>query len=319
MAQRLLALAVALLLLAGCATQTRALLAAPRPGPHQQELDSTPFHAQERYQCGPAALAMVLGASGIAAAPESLVSEVYLPRREGSLQVEMLAAGRRHGALTAPIEPRLDALLAELDAGHPVLVLQNLSLPIAPRWHYAVVIGYDIDRGEVILRSGTTRRMTMPLSTFEHTWSRSGFWGMVALKPGELPASTALEQMQAALIAYEKSASPESAQQAYRAALQRWPGTLALQLGVGNTAYASGDRAAAAEAFRSAAAAHPDNGAAFNNLAVVLGELGQLDEARAAAQTAIALGGPWRGEAQATLRELQRPAAKASSDSSSAH
>lgn len=309
MARRLLAAAALLLLLAGCATQTRALLATPRSGPHQQELSSTPFYAQERYQCGPAALAMLLGAAGIDTSPEALVHEVYLPGREGSLQIELQAAGRRHGALTVPIESRLDALLAELDAGHPVLVLQNLSLPIAPMWHYAVAIGYDIDRGEVILRSGTTRRMTMPLSTFEHTWSRSGFWGMVALAPGQLPATTKLTALQAALVAYEKVAPPQSVQLAYRAALQRWPDTLALQLGLGNSAYAGGDRAAAAEAFRSAAAAHPNNGAAFNNLAVVLGELGQLDEARAAAQTAIGLGGPWQDEAQATLHALHRPAA----------
>lgn len=308
MTQRLLALALALLLLAGCASQTRALLAAPRAGPQQQELSATPFHAQERYQCGPAALAMVLGAAGIATPPEALVDEVYLPGREGSLQIELLAAGRRHGALSVPIAPRLEALLAELDAGHPVLVLQNLSLPIAPKWHYAVVIGYDIGRGEVILRSGTTRRMMMPLSTFEHTWSRSGFWGMVALAPGQLPASASLAELQPALIAYEKAAPPLSSHLAYRAALQRWPDTLALQLGLGNSAYASGDRKAAAEAFRRAAAAHPSHGAAFNNLAVVLGELGQLDEARAAAQTAIALGGPWRDEAQATLQELRKQA-----------
>lgn len=303
--QRLLATAAVVLSLAGCATQTRALLTGPRVGPHQQELASTPFHAQERYQCGPAALAMALGAAGIETSPDALVPEVYLPGREGSLQIELLAAGRRHGALTARIEPRMDALLAELDAGHPVLVLQNLSLPIMPRWHYAVAIGYDLDNEEVILRSGTTRRMAMPLSTFEHTWSRSGFWGMVALAPGQLPITTKLEELQSALIAYEKAAPPKSAQLAYRAALQRWPNTLALQLGQGNSAYAAGDRAAAADAFLSATIAHPDNGAAFNNLAVVLGELGQLNEARAAAQTAINLGGPWRDEAQATLHALQ--------------
>lgn len=310
MKKRLLATAVALLLLTGCATQTRALLAVPRAGAQQVELSSTPFHAQERYQCGPAALAMLLGAAAIDTSPDALVPEVFLPGREGSLQVELLAAGRRHGALTTTIEPSMKGLLAELDAGHPVLVMQNLSLPILPKWHYAVAIGYDIANREVILRSGTTRRMTMPLSTFENTWSRSGFWGMVALAPGQLPATSTLSEVQAALIAFEKSAPSKSTQLAYRAALQRWPNTLALQLGLGNTAYAGGDRASAAAAFRSAAAAHPDNGAAFNNLAVVLGELGQWDEARAAAQTAIGLGGPWREEAQATLRALQSPTAR---------
>lgn len=309
MKKGLLAALAALLLLAGCATQTRALLAAPRSGPQQQELASTPFYAQERYQCGPAALAMLLGAAGIETSPDALVPAVYLPGREGSLQIELLAAGRRHGALASTIEPSLKGLLAELDAGHPVLVMQNLSLPIFPKWHYAVAIGYDIGSGEVILRSGTTRRMTMPLSTFENTWARSGYWGMVALAPGRLPASASLAQLQPALIAYEKAAPARSAQLAYGAALQRWPNILPLQMGLGNSAYAAGDRAAAAAAFRSAASAHPEHGAAFNNLAVVLGELGQVDEARTAAQTAIGLGGPWRDEAQATLRTLQQPAA----------
>ena len=310
MMQRLLAMAVALLLLAGCATQTRALLAAPRSGPQQQELVSTPFHAQERYQCGPAALAMVLGAAGISKSPDSLVGEVYLPGREGSLQIELQAAGRRHGALTTRIEPSMKALLAELDAGHPVLVLQNLSLPIVPKWHYAVVIGYDIGSAEVILRSGTMRRMTMPLSTFENTWARSGFWGLVVLPPGALPATSRLESLQPDLIAYEAAVPPQSAQLSYRAALQRWPNTLPLQLGLGNSAYAAGDKAAAAEAFLGATKAHPSHGAAFNNLAVVLGELGRLDEARAAAHTAIELGGAWRDEAKATLLSLQKQAAQ---------
>lgn len=306
----LLVMLVALLLLAGCASQTRALLAAPRAGPQQQELVSTPFYAQERYQCGPAALAMVLGAAGITRTPDALVGEVYLPAREGSLQIEMQAAGRRHGALTTRIEPSLHALLAELDAGHPVLVLQNLSLPLMPKWHYAVVIGYDLARAEVILRSGTTQRMTMPLSTFENTWARSGFWGLVALAPGQLPVTARLESLQPDLIAYEAAVPPQSAQLSYRAALQRWPTALPLQMGLGNSAYAANDKAAAADAFRRASVTHPGHGAAFNNLAVVLGELGQLEEARAAAQTAIDLGGAWREEAQATLHALQKPAAR---------
>jgi hypothetical protein len=101
----------------------------------------------------------------------------------------MLAAARRNGAASMTIPPRIDALLAELAAGNPVLVFQNLSLPIKPMWHYAVAVGYDLGRGDIILRSGTTERLVMPLSTFEHTWARSGYWAMVALPPGRQPWS----------------------------------------------------------------------------------------------------------------------------------
>lgn len=295
-----------LALLSGCATQTRALLSAPHAQlPQQLELKATPFFAQERYQCGPAALAMSLHAAGIAVDPEALVPQVYLPQREGSLQVEMLAAARRNGAFGITIPPRLDALLAELAGGNPVLVLQNLSLPVAPLWHYAVVIGYDLAQGDIILRSGTTERLVMTLSTFEHTWARGGYWGMVALAPERLPATADEAPVADALVAFEKSGAPAAVRKAYAVAVQRWPGNLALLLGLGNTAYGAGDRAAAADAFRRASQQHPESAPAFNNLAVVLSELGQLQEARAAAETALALGGPWRAAALATLQSIQ--------------
>ncbi len=300
-------LVLALGLLSGCAgPQTTALLSAPHAGlPRQVELKATPFIAQERYQCGPAALAMSLRAAGFAIDADTLVPQVYLPQREGSLQVEMLAAGRRNGALSMTIPPRIDALVAELAAGNPVLVLQNLSLPIAPKWHYAVAIGYDLDRRDIILRSGTTERLVMPLATFEHTWARSGYWGMVTLAPGRLPATAEEATVVDALVALEKGNPPAAARQAYAVAVQRWPDNLTLALGLGNSTYASGDRAATADAFLRASERHPDSGAAFNNLAVALMELGRLKEARAAAEKALVLGGPWRAAALDTLASIE--------------
>ena len=300
-------LALALVLLSGCATQTRALLFAPRADlPRQVELTSTPFIAQERYQCGPAALAMALRAAGFAVDADALVPQVYIPKREGSLQVEMIAAGRRNGALSVTIAPGIDALVTELARGSPVLVLQNLSLPIAPKWHYAVVIGYDLDRGDVILRSGTTERLVMPLSTFENTWKRSGYWGMVTLAPGKLPASSSDATVVDALVAFEKTNPPVAAGKHYTAALKRWPDNLSIAMGLGNTAYAAGDKVAAADAYRRASAAHSNSGPAFNNLAVTLMELGRLQEARAAAEKALAIGGQWRPAALKTLSEIER-------------
>ena len=301
-------LLVLALLLGGCATQTQELMrqGAASGLPHRTELADTPFFAQERYQCGPASLAMALRSAGIAATPDALVPQVYVPQREGSLQPEMLAAARRNGALGIVIPRRLDALLAEVAAGHPVIVLQNLSLPVAPLWHYAVVIGYDLDNGDIILRSGTTERQTMPLSTFEHTWARSDYWGMLALAPGKLPETASEEAVTDALVAFEKASNPQQAYKAYEAALKRWPRNLTLLLGAGNTLYAAGDRERAAAAFRRATEIHPDNAPAFNNLASVLAELGHNMEARKAAERAVALGGPWRETSLATLRSLEK-------------
>lgn len=293
-------------MLAGCATQTHLLQQQGLPGlPRQVELASTPFHPQERFQCGPATLAMALNAAGIAITPDTLVPQVFVPQREGSLQPEMMAAGRRNGALSMTIPPRLDALLAEVAAGHPVIVLQNLSLPAAPLWHYALVIGYDLDAGDLVLRSGTTERLSLPLSTFEHTWSRSGYWAMVALSPQRLPVTVNQAQAVEALVAYEKAAPPARALAAYEQALQRWPHDLTLQMGRGNAAYRAGDLRGAESAFRRAAEEHPGNAAALNNLATVLAELGEYEQATEAAEKAAALDGQWREAALATLQAIR--------------
>ncbi len=296
-----------ILLLSGCAaTQTTALLASAQANlPRQVELNNTPFIAQERYQCGPAALAMTLRTAGIDISADALVPQVYIPQREGSLQIEMIAAGRRNGAFSLTIPPRMDALLAELAAGRPVLVMQNLSLPIAPKWHYAVAIGYDLARGDIILRSGTTERLVMRMSTFEHTWARSNYWGMMTLPPGVLPATASEASVLDALVAFEKNNPPAAARQTYAQALQRWPDNAALALGVGNSAYAAGEREAAAAAYRHASIRHPDSSPAFNNLAVTLMELGRLPEARAAAERALALGGAWSAAARETLASIE--------------
>jgi hypothetical protein len=90
------------LLLTGCASlapQTATLRETfhTKGLPERVELTEVPFFPQTEYQCGPAALATVLAASGAKVTPDELVPQVYLPERKGSLQVEMLAAARRHG------------------------------------------------------------------------------------------------------------------------------------------------------------------------------------------------------------------------------
>ena len=52
---------------------------------------SVPFFAQEEYQCGPAALAMLLNYSAVDVSPEELVPLVYVPDKQGSYPLEIVA------------------------------------------------------------------------------------------------------------------------------------------------------------------------------------------------------------------------------------
>jgi tetratricopeptide (TPR) repeat protein len=259
--------------------------------PRQHELTKTPFFPQELYHCGPAALATALNAIDINVTPDQLVPEVYIPARQGSLQIEMLAASRRHGALSVKVAPRLDAVLKEVAAGNVVVVMQNLGLSWAPSWHYAVVVGYNLEQEKVWLRSGTFERFEMTLSTFQRTWARSEYWAFVALKPGSLPASDDPDAVAKAIVAFEKNSNKKDAYLSYDAAVKRWPNHLVLLMGLGNSAYALGNYSHATSAFRDATAAHPDSAAAHNNLANMLMMLGDAKAAKLAAEKALALVG----------------------------
>lgn len=297
-----------LCVLAGCVSlpQTEALRAEGGAGlPPRAELDSVPFFPQEEYQCGPAALAMALNAAGVALTPEALTEEVYLPARKGSLQVEMLAGARRHGLLAYELAPELKDVLAEVAAGNAVIVLQNQGLwAFHPYWHYAVVIGYDLEKKQVLLHSGTRARRAMAFGLFEFLWIDGGRWAMVALAPGRLPVSAREASVGTAAVALEKAGRIAEAHRAYAAMLERWPANFIGLMGLGNTAYALGRLAEAETAFRRAAATHPLAAAALNNLAQTLADQGKLDAALETARAAVSLGGASLPAAQATLEEI---------------
>ncbi len=260
-----------------------------------------PFFPQDDFQCGPAALAMVAQHAGVRVLPDELTEQVYVPGRQGSFQVEMLTATRRQALVAYPLQPQLEDLLREVASGNPVLVFQNLSLKVYPIWHYAVVIGFDRARNTVVLHSGVTERLEMSLFTFERTWARGDHWSMVALPPERLPATAQAERFAAAAAGLER-VQPAAAQKAYKTALTAWPGQRAAMIGLGNAAYALGQKEEAASRFESATQEHADFADAWNNLAQVRLEQGRLPEAAKAIKRAVQIGGP-RAERYSNLQE----------------
>lgn len=300
---------------AGCARLAPDLqrrLADATDRPRRVLLEHPPFHPQTALQCGPAALATALGAMGREVTPEALTEQVFLPGRQGSLQVEMLAGARRQGAVSTRIAAGLEALLDEVAAGDPIVVLQNLSLSFAPRWHYAVVVGYDLDARELVLRSGTERTQVLSLVTFEKTWARGGRWAFAALPPGRFPLTADEAAAVEAAVGFERVAPPADAAKAYRAGLARWPLSLALGLGLGNTRHAQGDVPGAVAAFEQVTRLHPGSPPGWINLAWTRWQSGAAEAAREAARQALERAerpaeARWRGDAQAVARAVGLP------------
>lgn len=296
----------ALLLLGACATarQTSAVMSDHGDLPVRAGVESVPFFPQEKYYCGPAATAMALAWSGLPVTQEEMAPQVYTPGREGTLQPDVIAAIRRNGRLAAPVD-NLREILQEIAAGRPVLVFQNLGLEFAPQWHFAVAVGYDLEAGDLVMHTGTSESRPVALRTFEHTWRRGGYWALVVLQPGELPVTANEAEIVREAAGLERVGRFEDAARAYEAVLTRWPNSFPAWVGLGNARYAVGDSAGAADAWRGAIAADPENAAAaWNNLAYALQTLGRHEEAIEAAETAVRLE-PEEPNYRATLEEIR--------------
>ena len=271
----------------------------PEGVPRQAELAGVPFYPQEEHQCGPAALAMAVSYAGTTVSPEALVDEVWLPARRGSLQLEMLAAPRRHGLVSYRLPPHYPDLLREVAAGNPVIVLQDAGL-VFTEWHYAVVNGYDYATGTIYLRSGLKQRQAMPFSYFERTWLAGKYWAMVVLPPERIAATATEDRWLDALLGLARGRDLDATVRGYRAALARWPDSLPAAVGLANHLHARGSLDEAVAVLRAALRRHPESAILLNNLAQTLSDQGHNGEALSLIRQADGTRSPFAGELKAT-------------------
>ena len=262
-------LCLSLILFAGCMPKQSASILQEKwvSGGTTASIEDVPFFPQQDFQCGPASLAMGMKYAGVEVSPEQLRPKLFIPKKRGALQVEMLATPRRYGMLAYQLKPGMAALLQEIQAGHPVIVFQNLGLKLSPQWHYAVVTGFDLNKKSITLHSGDTASDLMPLSTFERTWVRAGSWAMLVLPAGGMPAMANEKAYLTAVSMLENEGFHLTAQQSYEAAIKRWPNSFAARMGSGNSHYALGNLDRAQQIYLQATIDFPDAGDAFNNLA----------------------------------------------------
>ena len=290
-------------LLAGCAQlvpQTMTLRTDwPEGVPRRIEMSSIAFFPQTENQCGPAAMATVLSHSGVPVTPEQLSDQLYLPARQGSLQVEMLAAPRRLGRVGYLLAPRYADVLREVAAGNPVVVLQDVG-DFFTQWHYAALVGFDYERGDLYLRSGTEQRLVVPFTYFERTWIKSGYWAMVVTSPERIPVTATEPGWINAMVALERTGNRDATIAGYNAALERWPDNLPAAIGLANQHHERGAFVEAALVLRKALLRHPQSTVVMNNLAQTLSDQGRNGEALMQVDAALQLHGPFESEVTAT-------------------
>ena len=155
-------------------------------------------------------------------------------------------AASRQGSVAIALDD-FDAVLAEVAAGHAVVMGHGLHAPL-------VAVGFDLTTGEVLLVGGRARILRQPLAAWRDDGDLARFWAVAVIPPGELPVVADCATYLRAASRLLRLGSPWEAVLAYDAGVARWPEEADALAGLGASLGDLGDRQGAAQALAAAAA-----------------------------------------------------------------
>lgn len=254
--------------------------------PRKVDMVEVPFIPQDSFYCGPAALSSVLTYVGKDAPFEQLESELVLPARRGSLQLDMLVVARKRGVVPHVIAPELDDLIRTLAMGYPVIALENFGSFLFPLWHYSVIVGYDLDEGHLFRRSGMREYTRIPIPVFEYLWADDGRWAMTVLPTHVTPIKPKQNLWRDQLLQLEKDLSPAQAQVAWATFAQSFPQDPLAWAAQGNAMANQADWPQAAQHYQKALSLAPDHARMAKTGAEIFERAGLTTEAACARRVA---------------------------------
>lgn len=173
--RKMVGAAFAACLLLGCAP-TRASRV---PEQDRRVVLQVPFFPDDTDQCGPSALASVLGYWGKPAEPSRLREEIYQTHLKGSLTIDLLLAAESRGLSAVIPDGSLALVKKELDAGHPLIAFLNVGYRFYPIGHYLVITGYDDARQCIVAHSGMKRDQRISYGKFDRQWEKTKRWTLL--------------------------------------------------------------------------------------------------------------------------------------------
>jgi tetratricopeptide (TPR) repeat protein len=252
------------------------------------KLNSVPFIKQTENHCGPASLAMVLEFNNQKKDLKELSSLTMTPGSKGTFSTDLITAVRRKGMLPLKVND-IESLIIELSADNPILVLQNVGLSWMPKWHYAVVVGHDLNGPDIILHTGDKKFHKLDMRFFERSWSLGNFWGIVIIEPGKIAPSVSDLGHVEGISGLEQLKKFDKAQRAYTSVLKKWPKSLPALIGISNVLYEKKDYKKSVYYLKEAAFFHQDSAVVLHNLATAQNSAGFKSHARKNARKALEL------------------------------
>jgi ABC-type bacteriocin/lantibiotic exporter with double-glycine peptidase domain len=134
-------------------------------------INDVPFYPQQgRYDCGPAALASLLGHRGVDVPLEQIREATYTPGLQGSLLPDLENYAHSLGYGTRSGRGDLSLLKKAIDAETPVLIPLEMGRWALTRPHYVVVFGYV--GNDFVVHAGKQGRMTIAAVDLDRRWQK---------------------------------------------------------------------------------------------------------------------------------------------------
>lgn len=252
-------------------------------------------YAPRTDHCGPAAVRSVLAyyssvdESVTVPTLDELAGDMMLPKLKGSWQVGVTSTLREYGLVPYELTPSKAALEQSLVAGQPLIVLQNLGFRWWPKWHYAVVVGFDNAKQRVLLHSADQAYYDVPWRLFEKTWRRGGRWALAAVPPHQMPQGVAIEAQISALADLASAGFKHDAAVGLAKARQVAAQAPLVWFASGNAKFAERAFAEAIDFYQQALALDGAYLPAMNNLAYAYQQVGEQEKAEAMIKQAVQL------------------------------
>ena len=299
--RRVLAWAVACVLVTGCGPTFKRLRQELGQGAPGVYVAGVPFVRQDRDRCGPAALASLAAFHKLPLTQDEIAGEIFLPSIGGTLTVDMQDCVRRHGLWCYSGSGGAQDVRTWLDRGLPVVALLRLGALQGHRLHYVVVTGYHAGRGYFIAHVGYLSNRPIAFDTFEQQLKSAGGWLLVACPPERVDWPLSAEGHNDLGLLFERADKLDRARAEYGRAAAAKPDSPLFHFNLGNVLARLGERVEAEAAYREAIRLRPAYADAHNNLANLLLDLGRRHEAHKAALRAIQVDGARIGYYRDTL------------------
>lgn len=148
--------------------KTSSIMTGPATG---RIIDDVPFHAQVgRYDCGPAALASLLGQRGESVSLEEIRAATYTPSLRGSLLPDLENYARSLGYEARSGRGDLVLLRESIDADTPVLIPLEMGRWKLTRPHYVVVYGYA--GSDFFVHGGRQGNLAIAARDLDRRWQK---------------------------------------------------------------------------------------------------------------------------------------------------